>query len=82
MVDAQDVERRRLERELNEGAQQQVVALKVQLGLAEQQAHAEGADTAASLIAQMAGETQDAIDQIRPAVEKQIKFFPFQMFFH
>ena len=65
LVDAQDVERRRLERELNEGAQQQVVALKVQLGLAEQQAHAEGADTAASLIAQMAGETQAAIEQIR-----------------
>ncbi len=65
LVDAQDVERRRLERELNEGAQQQVVALKVQLGLAGQQALAEGADTAAALIAQIASETQDAIEQIR-----------------
>jgi signal transduction histidine kinase len=65
LVNAQDVERRRLERELNEGAQQQVVALKVQLGLAEQQARTEGAGAAAGLIAQLASETQDAIDQIR-----------------
>ncbi len=65
LVNAQDVERRRLERELNEGAQQQVVALKVQLGLAEQRARGEGSDKVAGLIAQMAAETQDAIDQIR-----------------
>jgi signal transduction histidine kinase len=65
LVNAQDVERRRLERELNEGAQQQVVALKVQLGFAEQQAQTEGADTVAALIAQMAAEAQDAIEQIR-----------------
>jgi signal transduction histidine kinase len=65
LVDAQDVERRRLERRLNEGAQQQVVALKLQLRLAEQQARAEGADTAATLISQMEADAQDAIDQIR-----------------
>ena len=64
LVDAQDVERRRLERELNDGAQQQVVALKLQLGIAESQAKKEGAETAAALIAQMTSETQDALDQI------------------
>ncbi len=64
LVNAQDVERRRLERQLEEGAQQQVVALKVQLGLAQQQAQAEGADTVAALIAQIENETQDSIDQI------------------
>jgi signal transduction histidine kinase len=65
LVNAQDVERRRLERQLDEGAQQQVVALKVQLGLAEQQARTEGAERAAALIGQMALGAQDAIDQIR-----------------
>ncbi len=65
LVDAQDVERRRLERELDVGAQQQVLSLKVQLGLAEQQARSEGAETAASLIGQIAAETQDAIEQIQ-----------------
>jgi signal transduction histidine kinase len=64
LVNAQDVERRRLERQLEEGAQQQVVALRVQLGLAQQQALAEGADTVAALIAQIENETQDSIDQI------------------
>ncbi len=78
LVNAQDVERRRLERQLEEGAQQQVVALKVQLGLAQQQvvtlkvqlglaqqqAQAEGADTVTALIAQIEEETQDSIDQI------------------
>ncbi len=64
LVNAQDVERLRLERQLEEGAQQQVVALKVQLELAQQQARAEGADTVAALIAQIEGETQDSIDQI------------------
>lgn len=65
LVDAQDVERRRLERELNEGAQQQVVALKVQLAMAGQEARAEGVDVVAGLIAQVESEAQDAIDQIR-----------------
>ena len=64
LVDAQDVERRRLERELNEGPQQRVIALKLQLGLAAQLAREEGADTIVTLIDQMTTETQDAIDQI------------------
>lgn len=65
LVDAQDIERRRLESELNDGAQQQVLALKLQLGMAEQQARFEGADQVAALIAQMTDDTQDALDQIQ-----------------
>ena len=65
LVDAQDVERRRLERELNEGAQQRVVALKVQLAIAEGKARHERSERTAALLAQMTMETQGAIDQIR-----------------
>lgn len=65
LVDAQDVERRRLERELHDGAQQRVVALKVKLGVAAQMAADEGTDRAATLIGQMADDAQSAIEQIR-----------------
>lgn len=65
LLDAQDVERRRLERALDEGPQQQVVALKLALDLAARQATQEGSDTTAGFVAQMAADTQDAIDQIR-----------------
>ncbi len=44
LVDAQDVERRRLERDLHDGAQQLVVALKVKLGLARQLAAKEAVE--------------------------------------
>ncbi len=65
LVGAQDDERRRLEHELNRGPQQQVVALRVQLDMAEQLARSQGVDQIADLLTQMASETQDAIDQIR-----------------
>ncbi|HUP73538.1 MAG TPA: ATP-binding protein [Acidimicrobiales bacterium] len=65
LVRAQDDELRRLERELNHGVEQQVVALKVQLGLAGSVARSEGSDRAAELIAQVGADSQDAIDQIR-----------------
>ena len=65
LVDVQDVERRRLERELNEGAQQQVVALKLKLGLAARQAERDRSDKAAMMIEQMGVDAQAAIDQIR-----------------
>ena len=49
-MSAQDEERRRIERDLHDGAQQQLVALKIKLGLARMQAEDEGAvDTAAQL---------------------------------
>jgi signal transduction histidine kinase len=65
LLDAQDVERRRLERELHDGPQQQVVGLKVKLGLVQQLAEQEGTEQVAALAGQMASEAQDAIEQIR-----------------
>lgn len=65
LVDAQDTERRRLERDLHDGAQQLVVALKVKLGLARRLAEREGSERAATLIDETANDTQLAIDQIR-----------------
>jgi signal transduction histidine kinase len=65
LLQAQDSERRRLERELHDGVQQQVVALKVQLGLVHQIAVSEGADGAAGLIEGVSNETQQAVDEVR-----------------
>jgi signal transduction histidine kinase len=65
LLDAEDEERRRLERELNSGVEQQVVALKVQLGLAARTALDEGSERAATLIAGLESDAGDAIEQIR-----------------
>ena len=65
LVDAQDDERRRLERDLHDGAQQQIVALKVKLGLAARFAEQEASEGSAQLIAQMAEDAQHAIEEIR-----------------
>lgn len=65
LIAAQDAERRRLERDLHDGAQQQVVALKVKLGLAQKLAEREGARDLADSIATLADETQDAVDAMR-----------------
>jgi signal transduction histidine kinase len=65
LIDAQAEERQRLERDLHDGAQQQVVALKVKLGLAQRFALQEGAEQAAAFIGQMADDAQSAIDEIR-----------------
>jgi signal transduction histidine kinase len=65
LLDAQDVERQRLEHELRDGPQRQVVGVKAKLEQAQQLAERKGFGQLASLTAQMAGETQDAIEQIR-----------------
>jgi signal transduction histidine kinase len=65
LVDAQDVERRRLERELHDRVEQAVVSLKVKIGLAGQLAHNENNGRVPDLLRQMAGHAQEAIDQIR-----------------
>ncbi len=65
LIAAQDAERHRLERDLHDGAQQQVVALKVKLGIAKTLAQREGADEIATRILGLAGETQDAVDSLR-----------------
>ncbi|MEY2568395.1 MAG: hypothetical protein QOE35_2924 [Actinomycetota bacterium] len=63
LVAAQDEERRRLERNLHDGAQQQLVALKVQLGLAERLADA--GQPVVEMIRQLKEETGDALETLR-----------------
>jgi signal transduction histidine kinase len=65
LVAAQDAERRRLERNLHDGAQQQVVALKVKLGLARTLAEREGVDEVAMAVGGLAEDTQRAVDGMR-----------------
>lgn len=65
LIAVQDTERRRLERDLHDGAQQQVVALKVKLGIARTIAQREGADEIAERVTSLADETQQAVDALR-----------------
>ena len=64
IVAAQDTERRRLERDLHDGAQQQVVALKLRLALAASIAEEQAPELAASL-AELGKEAGDAIEALR-----------------
>lgn len=63
LVAAQDEERRRLERDLHDGAQQQLVALKIQLSMVERMAR-DGEPVAAMLI-QLKQDTTDALETLR-----------------
>lgn len=65
LIVAQDAERLRLERDLHDGAQQQVVALKVKLGIVSAIAQREGADEIVTQVASFADETQQAVDALR-----------------
>ncbi|MEM7339385.1 MAG: histidine kinase [Actinomycetota bacterium] len=65
LITTQDAERQRLERNLHDGAQQQVVALKVKLGIAKTVAEREGADQIVGYAVSMAEETQHAVDALR-----------------
>jgi len=65
LIAAQDSERHRLERDLHDGAQQQVVALKVKLGIAKTVAQREDADDIADRLIGLADETQNAVDALR-----------------
>ncbi|MGH2656015.1 MAG: histidine kinase [Actinomycetota bacterium] len=64
LVAAQDEERRRLERNIHDGAQQQLVALAVKLRLLGSVAEQDGAK-AKELADQLRGETQDALENLR-----------------
>ncbi|MGA8667102.1 MAG: sensor histidine kinase [Candidatus Dormiibacterota bacterium] len=64
LVSAQDVERRRLERDLHDGAQQQLVALKVKLGLAEILLGRDP-EKAAAILEQLKGDADEALDTLR-----------------
>ena len=65
LITTQDAERRRLERNLHDGAQQQVVALKVKLAIAKKLADKEGADDIVNYVVAMTDETQQAVDALR-----------------
>lgn len=62
IVAAQDTERRRIERNIHDGAQQQLVALKVKLGLIRRLDDQRKAD---ELLAQVEKETDEAIENLR-----------------
>jgi signal transduction histidine kinase len=64
LVHAQDLERRRLERNLHDGAQQHLVALKVKLGLAEMLVARDPAKAAATL-EQLKGDADEALETLR-----------------
>ena len=66
LVAAQDEARRRLERDLHDGAQQQLVALKVKLGMARTIAAKEGAaDQVVPRLEQLSMIADDAVDDLR-----------------
>ncbi len=64
IVAAQDQERRKIERNIHDGAQQQLVALAVKLRLAEQTVEREPAK-AKEMLVQLQAETSDALDDLR-----------------
>jgi signal transduction histidine kinase len=64
LVQAQDLERRRLERNLHDGAQQHLVALKVKLGLAEMLLGRDPVKAAATL-QQLKGDADEALETLR-----------------
>jgi len=64
LVAAQDQERRRLERNLHDGAQQHLVAIKVRLGLAEMLAVKDPAKLKQTL-AQLVADTDEALNTLR-----------------
>jgi signal transduction histidine kinase len=67
IVAAGDEERRRLERNLHDGAQQELVAIKVQLSLAEDMADELEGDNEPllELLAKLKAQTGDAVDSLR-----------------
>jgi signal transduction histidine kinase len=64
LVAAQDEERRRLERNLHDGAQQNLVALKVKLGLAEVFAEKDPA-RAKALVGELKSDADEALETLR-----------------
>ncbi len=65
LVAAQDDERRKLERNLHDGAQQQLVALAVKIRLAETLAKGEGAQKTAATLEQLQSDAGDALEDLR-----------------
>jgi signal transduction histidine kinase len=64
LIETADTERRRLERNLHDGAQQRLIALLIRLGLASERAR-EAPENAATLFEEAATELSLAIDELR-----------------
>src|SRR5687768_12642868 len=64
IIAAADAERRRIERDLHDGAQQRMVAVAVTLGLAEQRLKTDP-EAAAELVAQAREEAKAAVKELR-----------------
>ncbi|MFE7590394.1 sensor histidine kinase [Kitasatospora sp. NPDC057512] len=67
LADAFEAERRRIERDLHDGAQQQLVALSMTLGLAEYELR-DRDGRAAELVTRARGEARQALEQLRELV--------------
>ena len=65
IVEAGDAERRRLERDLHDGAQQRLLALSYDLRVARSKADAEGDKTVATLVTAATEEAQAAVEELR-----------------
>ncbi len=68
LVGAQELERRRLQRRLDEDASRRVLDLRSKLDSAGELARSEGSERTTTLIAQMVAETDDAIESIEALV--------------
>jgi signal transduction histidine kinase len=65
VVEATEAERRRLERDLHDGAQQRLVTLRLNLGLAHQQAARDGNTSTARLLRDAQAELDGALAELR-----------------
>jgi signal transduction histidine kinase len=65
IVEAGDAERRRLERDLHDGAQQRLLAISYELRLAGSAAEADGDAETASFLAEATGDAQAALGELR-----------------
>lgn len=65
LVTLQDETRRRIERDLHDGAQQQLVAVRVKLGLARKIAQADGAGRSDDTLARLAEQADRVVDDMR-----------------
>jgi signal transduction histidine kinase len=68
IASAADAERRRVERDIHDGAQQRLIALQVRLGLAAGLVEDHDDEAAAAMIAKLSGDAQSAIDELRELV--------------
>lgn len=65
LLGVQDAERRRLEQDLHEGAEQYIVALKVKIGVASQLAGKAGDEKLEQLLRDLTNEAQAALDEVQ-----------------